>query len=97
MHDENVLRMILMIAACFAIGSVGFFFAVLLQRGAQGMAAAPVHVITPQERQAAMQSVAASEAGQPQLTDQQKQAAMQSVAASMQTAGSTSTSVSNSQ
>jgi cytoskeletal protein RodZ len=33
-HD-HLMRMILMIAACFAIGAIGFFLAVLLQRGAQ--------------------------------------------------------------
>jgi hypothetical protein len=31
---ERVLRIVLLVAACFAIGSVGFFIAVLLQRTA---------------------------------------------------------------
>ena len=50
-----------MIAACFAIGSIGFFLAVLLQHDAQGSQSSVGTLPSLQARDAAMQSLAASE------------------------------------
>jgi hypothetical protein len=58
-HD-TLLRMLLVIAACFAIGSIGFLLAVLLGYGAQHTAVVP-QLTAVQAKSAAMQSLSASE------------------------------------
>ena len=66
--ENHTLRMFLMIAACFAIGSIGFFLAVLMERGAQthlteaqGSAIATHElVLTQQQKEAVMQSLSLS-------------------------------------
>jgi hypothetical protein len=57
---EHALRIVLIVAAFFAIGSVGFFLAVLLGYGQQGMANAP-QPVSAQAKEAAMQSLSTSE------------------------------------
>ena len=60
--QTRTLRAMVMVAACFAIGSIGFFLAVLLQHTAQ-----PAVLTTQglnavqQQKEAAMRSLAASE------------------------------------
>ena len=63
-RKEISLWMLLAVAACFAIGSVGFFLAVLLQRAdtsATAQSAQP-HVVAQEEKDAAMRSLILSEA-----------------------------------
>jgi hypothetical protein len=60
--SENALRIVLMIAAVIAIGSIGFFLAVLLENTTQAPATASSTAITViKQKQDAMQSLAASE------------------------------------
>ena len=58
---EHLLRMILMIAACFAIGCVGFFLAVLLEHGSQASQTNIAQLPSIQAKNDAMQSLTASE------------------------------------
>ena len=60
--QDHTLRMILMIAACFAVGSIGFFVAVLLQHTTQpSLQTSQAQEVEAQVKSAAMQSLAASE------------------------------------
>jgi hypothetical protein len=61
-HEES-LRMILMIAACFAIGSTGFFLAVFLENSNNApIAATDIKqlVVTQQDKEAILRSLSAS-------------------------------------
>lgn len=67
-RKETILRILLAVAACFAIGSVGFFLATLLQqKNTTAITPSPHQLIVVQEeKDAAMQSLARSEASSTQ-------------------------------
>lgn len=61
--DQRIYRIILGVIGCFAIGSVGFFLAVFMEYNAQPPTQniKQIHVVSEQQKNAAMQSLSATE------------------------------------